>query len=105
MVAWLNSIDGSRHLFWFSACWGVVDMLFTRVFVIGPVLPRRVGVGCFLNLVIFGILCQFSITVLLVWWCWVVCFWLGFGLFTALFLAETFVESLILAQDERWRRA
>ena len=46
VVAWLNSIDGSRHLIWFSACWGVVDMLFTRVFVIGPVLPRRVGVGC-----------------------------------------------------------
>ena len=38
-------------------------------------------------------------------WFVVVCFWLGFGLVTAVFLAETFVESLILAQDERWRRA
>ena len=36
----------------------------------------------------------------------VVCFWLGFGLFTALISSEVyFVESLILAQDERWRRA
>ena len=78
-------------------------MLFTRVFVIGPVLPRRVGVGWFLNLVIFGFLPVQHHCV--VWWCWVVCFWLGFGLFTAVFLAETFVESLILAQDERWRRA
>ena len=45
-------------------------MLFTRVFVIGPVLPRRVGVGCFLNLVIFGIFvpvqhrCLFGVVVL-----------------------------------------
>ena len=31
----------------------------------------------------------------------VVCFFAGFGLFTEL----AFVESLILAQDERWRRA
>ena len=34
---------------------------------------------------------------------WLVCrlFFAGFGLFTEL----AFVESLILAQDERWRRA
>lgn len=32
---------------------------------------------------------------------------LGFGLFTACFgfVLKFFVESLILAQDERWRRA
>ena len=86
--------------------WGVVDMLFNSRICDRPLFcPVGLGVGRCLNLVIFGIFCQFSITAFLVWWCWVVCFWLGFGLFTALFLAETFVESLILAQDERWRRA
>ena len=59
------------------------------------------GWGRLLNLVIFGIFVPVQHHCRLVWWCWVVCFWLGFGLFTALFLAETFVESLILAQDER----
>ena len=54
VVAWLNSIDGSRHLFFGSVRVGVWLTCFsTRVFVIGPVVPRRVGVGC-LNLVIFG---------------------------------------------------
>ena len=37
--------------------------------------------------------------------CVVVVVWSGFGLFTALNLFSFFVESLILAQDERWRRA
>ena len=38
---------------------------------------------------------------------WVVCWlfvWLGLG-FSHLTFSEVFVESLILAQDERWRRA
>ena len=71
------------------------------VVVTGPVLPRRVGTGfvCTLHFCNFRILPDTDCC----WW--LVCFWLGFGLFTALFLAETFVESLILAQDERWRRA
>ena len=35
----------------------------------------------------------------------VVCFWLGLGFSRLILLIEVFVESLILAQDERWRRA
>ena len=83
---------------------GHVDC-FVDVVVTGPVVPRRVGTGClyfiFSN---FRILPDINDGVGCCWW--LVCFWLGFGLFTALFLSEiVFVESLILAQDERWRRA
>ena len=92
-----------RVIFFGSVRGGVVDMLFNSRICDRPCFCP-VGLG---SVVVepcnFWKLCQFSITAL--WWCWVVCFWLGFGLFTALFLAETFVESLILAQDERWRRA
>ena len=60
--------------------------------------PRRVG-GWLLNLCNFWILpVQHFVLVGL--------FLVGFGLFTAcFFLKHLFVESLILAQDERWRRA
>ena len=43
--------------------------------------------------------CQMAIAHL-VWWVWLFVFWLGLG-----FSRAFFVESLILAQDERWRRA
>ena len=59
--------------------------------------PVGLGVGC-LNLCNFWILpVQHFVLVGL--------FLVGFGLFTACFFLKLFVESLILAQDERWRRA
>ena len=74
-----------------------------HVFLADPLcLPRRVG-GWLLNLVIFGF-CQSLVLTVCGCWC-LVCFWLGLG-FSRPVSAETFfVESLILAQDERWRRA
>ena len=75
VVAWLNSNDGSRHLL-VRCAWGVVEHV-SRMFLIGPVLPRRVGVGC-LNLCNFWILpVQHFVLVGL--------FLVGFGLFTACF--------------------
>ena len=80
--------------------------LLVDVVVTGPVLPRRVGTGClYFTFCNFRILPDTGDDCCGCCW-WLVCFWLGFGLFTALFLSEiVFVESLILAQDERWRRA
>ena len=55
--------------FWFSACWGVVDMLFNSRILIGPCFAPS-GWGRLLNLVIFGIFvpvqhrCLFGVVVL-----------------------------------------
>ena len=72
----------------------------SRIFLADPRVfgPVGLGVGC-LNLCNFWILpVQHFVLVGL--------FLVGFGLFTAcFFLKHLFVESLILAQDERWRRA
>ena len=55
VVAWLNSNDGSRHLFGSWCAWGVVEHV-SRIFLADPRVfgPVGLGVGC-LNLCNFWI--------------------------------------------------
>ena len=86
-----------------QCAWGVVEHV-SRIFFGQPLLITPSGWGLVLNLVIFGFLPVTGAHCL-----WVLVFGLflvGYWAFHGLFLSETFfVESLILAQDERWRRA
>ena len=88
-----------RVIFFGSWCaWGVVEHV-SRIF-LASLLCAPSGWGLVLNLCNFWIL-----PVRRPVWVLVGLFLVGFGLFTACFFLKLFVESLILAQDERWRRA
>ena len=75
-----------------------------------PFLPRRVWGQCCLFYVIFGYASPRNVVIVMIV-VWLVCLFalvLGFSRPMNLdqdFFWLVFVESLILAQDERWRRA
>ena len=100
VVAWLNSNDGSRHLL-VHGVRGVWLNMFHVCFLASPSFLTPSGWGLVVEPCNFWIFCQSGACLGVGWFVfgWV----LGFSRPVS---AETyFVESLILAQDERWRRA
>ena len=83
VVAWLNSNDGSRHLFGSWCAWGVVEHV-SRI-LIGPAYDP-VGLGSVVEPCNFWIFASPAPV-----WVLVGLFLVGFGLFTACFFLKRFL--------------
>ena len=79
VVAWLNSNDGSRHLFGSWCAWGVVEHV-SRMFFGQPLLMTSSGWGLVVEPCNFWIFASPAPV-----WVLVGLFLVGFGLFTACF--------------------